>query len=281
MTFADALATPGPLLAAFEVPIDREGDVALYALHERPVFLARATFDAGRRKALASDLRARGVRVGAWARHDDHLWCAEERSFTVWSLGHGLELACRDGEIPYRENRETIHAPWVVAIVPYASDDRIFRGVRVETCEGAGEDVVVDESVAAGADPTYNADNLAIDAEWTFHLAKALTAWVDVYKKRVHAELHALGVARESIVVERALMEGGKFSPKRTLDYLRSYAAVYQRELDAAWSFSREWNAPLDDVSDKGDEYHENVRRAREGIELLEKITENVGDSGT
>ena len=83
-------------------------------------------------------------------------------------------------------------------------------------------------------------------------------------------QLRALGLDGSPVIAESAEMDGDRFDPVKTLARLRTRLEFYERELEAMYAFAAKWNAPMEEVTDKDDEYREAAARLRSGIALLE-----------
>jgi hypothetical protein len=177
MTFEQALSAPGPLVAVWEAWATQSNrTVLVYSVRSRPTRLAETTVPEAARAALSNELHQRGVRQGTYAPLKDHFWCADEQGFALWSMA-GLELEGKAGEL-HLPDRRRITSAQVRAVVSFVDGDMVRRGVRLELNNGASAVVAHDEDPAALADPTYNVDNLALDASWARHLGAALAGWL-------------------------------------------------------------------------------------------------------
>jgi len=83
-------------------------------------------------------------------------------------------------------------------------------------------------------------------------------------------QLLALGLDGSPVIAESAEFDGDRFSPTKTLARLRVWLAHYERELEEMYAFAAKWKAPIEEVTDKHDEYREAAARLRVGIALLE-----------
>ena len=83
-------------------------------------------------------------------------------------------------------------------------------------------------------------------------------------------QLRALGLDDAPVIAESAEMDGDRFDPIKTLARLRTRLEFYERELQEMYAFAAKWNAPMEEVTDKDDEYREAATRLRAGIARLE-----------
>jgi hypothetical protein len=175
-----ALGQPGPLVAAWETWTERDDrGLGIFSVEPGPLReLASTRVPESERAALTDSLRLRGVRIGAHDPRNEHVWCADERGFALWSqqgiraAGSEAELRLAGGPIVRKER--------IRAVVSFVDEPLVHRGVRLDLIDGAKIVVAEEEDAAPLADPTYNRDNLAIDASWARYLGAALAAWLRV-----------------------------------------------------------------------------------------------------
>jgi hypothetical protein len=176
-TVEEALTHDGPLLAVWDDSTTPETLFVYDIASGRPERLA-FTRDAALDKAgLTASLRSRGVMVGA--AHGSELVWVEDDGFLVWSRagvvaeGHALGLWLADGR--------TLRKPDVVRVISFFDEDAPgHRGVEVELKDGTSAVVVEEHDPAAELDPTYNLENVMIDAAWATFLGRALAGWLGV-----------------------------------------------------------------------------------------------------
>jgi len=177
MTLEQALATPGPLVAAWEGWTSRaDRTLLVYSVQSKPSKLAEAAVPEPERDALSRDLRKRGVRIGTWVPLSDRFWCSDEQGFALWSLTR-LEADGRNGDLQLADGRH-VSAAQVRTVTSFVEDGMTHRGVRLELADGSSIVVADEEDSAPLADPTYNRDNLSIDAAWASYLGAALAKWL-------------------------------------------------------------------------------------------------------
>jgi hypothetical protein len=81
-------------------------------------------------------------------------------------------------------------------------------------------------------------------------------------------------------VVERqAVMVGGDVDLTATLDRLQSDLDYCERQSGAAGDFGDTWGAPMDDVTDRLDEYAEGAARNRAGVLHIRSVLEALAAS--
>jgi hypothetical protein len=170
------LAEPGPLVVAWETWMTGSDHAATaFAVQGPPRTLGKWRVPMTEQAAVTAQLRRLGVRVGLHDPRNEHVWCADEDGFALWSAkclvaeGHSTEL---------RLDGRTVPADTVASVVSFVDDTKVVRGVRLDLVDGTTTELARDEDSAPLADPTYNADNLAIDASWARHLGVALAAWL-------------------------------------------------------------------------------------------------------
>jgi hypothetical protein len=176
-TIDEALTTPGPLVAAWECWTARPTrTLVLYSVRSTPKLLARIEVSEAESYAKSTELARRGVRVGAYAPLSDRFWCVDREGFALWSMTR-LELEGKGGELFFADGRR-VRGAEVRAVTPFVENDMLHRGVRLELVDGSSVVIADEEDSAPLADPTYNRDNLAIDAAWTEYLGAALAKWL-------------------------------------------------------------------------------------------------------
>jgi hypothetical protein len=74
------------------------------------------------------------------------------------------------------------------------------------------------------------------------------------------------------ILEKTAVMVGGAVDLTATLARLEGTMKFYEGEMNAAYAFSRQWNAPMDDVTDRMGEYAEGVRTYGDAVRRVRAI---------
>jgi|GEM_PF-5527593 len=179
-TFDQALESPGPLLAAWDLtPWKGRRTLTLFSLDEdRARALAYSDVVTGDEEALAAPLRARGLAIGEYDSRCDFVWLKEAGGVTVWGphgcvlRAHGETLTLASGRTLARGVLERVHTR--------ATDDYVMRGVRAVLWSGEVVELVRDVSATAAADPTYSRNELLYDTEWAGALAAAVAQWAGV-----------------------------------------------------------------------------------------------------
>jgi hypothetical protein len=180
MTIDEALAHPGPLLAAWDLTV-RGGrrTLTLFSLaDDRALALAHDAVPEAGMDAATAPLRARGIPIGACDGFCDFVWLGDADRFAVWGP-HGRELDARGGTLALAGGR-TLARGELERVYAYADDDYVERGVRARLRSGEEIGLVRDVSATAAADPTYSRNELLYDTEWAGAIAAAVAAWAGV-----------------------------------------------------------------------------------------------------
>ena len=74
------------------------------------------------------------------------------------------------------------------------------------------------------------------------------------------------------VVEERAVIVDGRIDLAATLRALERASDFYRRELSAMESFAQTWKAPMDDVSDRHDEYRERADELATAIDHVRSV---------
>lgn len=180
LSFDEALAHPGPLLAAWDLTAWKgERTLALFSLTEdRAVALSHRGAAPGREAAAEAPLRARGIPVGACDSGCDFVWLEGAEGVTVWGP-HGRVLMARGDALTLAGGR-TIPRAELERIRTYAADGSVERGVRARLRSGGEVHLVRDVSASAAADPTYGRNELLYETEWAGAIASAVARWAGV-----------------------------------------------------------------------------------------------------
>ncbi|MCP3138059.1 hypothetical protein [Pyxidicoccus xibeiensis] len=179
ITVEEASRHPGERVAAWDAGAVGHEWLGIYAASDAGVKLLafERTDRAGRLRRIAA-LEPRGVRIGK-TYGGEYVWAiVDGRNLVAWNLDARLFAA----------NRSTVQVG--ASVFPAANITRVtswvdpvdlgHRGISVER---AGEPPVVlveERDPASALDPTYNRDNLALDAAWASSLGRDLALWLGV-----------------------------------------------------------------------------------------------------
>lgn len=177
MTILEALASPGPLIAAWDEGRTKEPWLGVYSVAGpgRPRLLAHESVPAGEREPRTATLRARGVRIGSVAGHGPAIWSVAD-DFRIWHEG-GVVVATHNA---LRVGDRSLTSDRIAGVATFVEDDRSHRGVRLDLTDGTSIVLTDERDAAAEMDPTYGWDNLAVDAFWASMLGKQLAEWLHV-----------------------------------------------------------------------------------------------------
>ena len=149
MTLDEALATPGPLVAAWESWTARaDRALIVFSVRSKVTLVATIAMPNAERDQLSEELRRRGVRVGTFSPHDDHFWCVDEQGFTLWSMSAGLELEGKAGDLKLADGRRA-SAPQIRSVTSFVENEMVARGVRLDLVDGSSLIVARDEDLAS------------------------------------------------------------------------------------------------------------------------------------
>ncbi len=162
--FENALADPGPLLAAFDY--DQVGRVRLLRMSEDTlVALAETSVSKEERESLVDALLARNVRIGGMYASADFTWVADDAGMAVWRSN---ELVASRATPPANAGAVVIHLDRV---------EEGLRSVRYALLDGGCDQVAVHDDPMARLDPGYNGNDLFLDTMWAYWLAEHLAIW--------------------------------------------------------------------------------------------------------
>jgi len=164
--FDEALAAPGPLLAAWDEEDNTRTRLGLFSVADDHVTeLAQTNVPHDQREDLVDRLVARKIRIGAQYGGKVFTWVADDESFAVWS---GSELVASG-------TRTTKSVSGVTIFVD--PDDQGHRGVRLTLASGRSELVVEEHDPTPRIDPAYGDDELLLDTLWAKYLGTHLALW--------------------------------------------------------------------------------------------------------
>lgn len=183
MTIDEALQQPGFLIAAWDAAAVGHDWLGIYraegAAGEGGVkLLAFERLDAAGRARRTADLTARGTCIGATS-GGEYVWAiVDGQRFTAWNLRARLFAATKD-DVEVGTTRVPVAD---VARVTSFLDPRDLghRGVRVDRASGGAAVLAEEHDPTPEMDPTYNRDNVAIDAAWASALGRELARWLAV-----------------------------------------------------------------------------------------------------
>jgi len=178
MTVDEALRQPGELVAAWDGTASDAEWVGIYAASDAGVkLLGHERTDKAGRKRRTDELTRRGIRIGE-TYGGEFVWGNDGRELVAWSSKQRL-FAATQRAIKLRG--ETVPVASVTRVASWVDRfDLGFRGVGVERRGEAPVVLAEERDPTPSLDPTYNRDNLAIDAAWASALGRALAAWIGV-----------------------------------------------------------------------------------------------------
>jgi hypothetical protein len=172
MNVDEALQQLGQLVAAWDEDSD-DNWLGIYVASDRGVKLLAHERNAG--AARRAELVARKLPVGSTV-GGEYVWAVVGDQLTIWNFKARLSVAGKTEVVA--GGRRVADATRVVAFVD--ANDLGHRGVRVESASGAALVAAEEHDPAAEMDPTYNRDNLIIDAAWANSFGRTLAKWLGV-----------------------------------------------------------------------------------------------------
>jgi hypothetical protein len=139
--------------------------------------LGTLTLGDAERAAADARLAASGAQPGARDPHFPLVWQADRERFVLWSK-EGKLAEVSAGELHLGEGRTPVAD--IETVESFLDSSWVHRGVQLVLRNGSRVVVARDEDPAPLADPTYNRDNLAIDAAWAEFLGAALAKFLGV-----------------------------------------------------------------------------------------------------
>jgi hypothetical protein len=177
MSIEQALAQPGPMVAAWNLDLEADGTraLAVYDVSKGMERVAWRKHAEAEVPGITEALAARGVVTGRYDSYRPLMWRSTGDAVEAWNED-GLALQARDGVIiDAIDRRFPVSA--LRAIVGYVEEDMVDRGIQVELLDGKRQTVVYQLSAPASADPTYNRNDLLMDSGWVSALGRELAGW--------------------------------------------------------------------------------------------------------
>jgi hypothetical protein len=170
---------PGHILVAWDYSSRHVGAIGVYDIGPGGArYVAGDTVAASRRASFEADLRRRGVRIGCTYASNEFVWVTDDLGFAVWSLSDVRAESTLTG---IRASGKVFARSAVAAIVSFlAPGDLGHRGVAAELGDGSTVVLVDERDAAADLDPTYNIEDVMIDAAWATYLGRDLAANLNV-----------------------------------------------------------------------------------------------------
>lgn len=177
MTFEEAIAAPGRKVQAWVDEVRDGRRVAMiYRLGgggaER---LAWRPVPEGERSAVTADLEARGLAVAGYDFFSGFIWVATDAGVEVYHRnGKVLEAT---GDRATIEDGRVIPRSEIAAVIAFANDDYVYRGVKAALRSGQEVPLVTEASSAAMGDPTYSRNELLVETTWAGIIGHAIAIW--------------------------------------------------------------------------------------------------------
>jgi hypothetical protein len=176
MTFEEALAEPGRKVQASGEDNDGQRVVTIYSLSSGGANeLAATTVSAAEHDALVATLTARGCERAetefltriVWIINADGVEVYDKRRKQFEAAGDRATL--KDGRIIERSD--------FAQIFSWAAEEYAHRGIKATLRSGDEVELVIEISLAATGDPSYNRNDLLFDSGWCTTLGRAIASW--------------------------------------------------------------------------------------------------------
>jgi len=177
MTFEEAITTPGHKFQAWGDEVKDGKRVAMiYRLGEGGAEqLAWRQVPEDERGAVMTDLDARGIAVAGYDFYSGFVWVTTDAGLEVYDRKRKVLEATGDcatvadgGVIPRSE---------IAAVIAFANDDYVYRGVKAALRSGQEIPLVTEASGAAMGDPTYSRNELLVETVWAGIIGRAIASW--------------------------------------------------------------------------------------------------------
>lgn len=177
MTFEEAITAPG---RKFQVSGSRVKDgkrtVMIYALNENGAKqLGFTHVPVAEHDATVEELTKRGLAIAETDWFCDFVWYVNADGVSVYDSEH-LVFEGR-GNSATLEDSSVIRRDQFVKVIAFASEDYIYRGVRVALRSGEEIPVVTEAAASAMGDPTYSRNELLNETGWAARIAVAIANW--------------------------------------------------------------------------------------------------------
>ncbi len=177
MTFEEAITAPGRTFQAWVDEVrDGQRAVMIYRLDERGAEqLAWQKVDEQERGAFTAELAARGLALAEYDFFSGFVWVTTDAGVEVYHRrGKVLEAT---GELARLEDGRVFPRSEIAAVIAFAEDDYVYRGVRAALRSGEQIPLVTEASLGPMGDPTYTRNELLFETGWAVMIGRSIAEW--------------------------------------------------------------------------------------------------------
>jgi hypothetical protein len=177
MTFDEAVAAPGRKFQAWGDEVrDGERAAMIYRLGEGGAEqLAWRHVPEEERSAVMAELRARGLALAEYDFFSGFVWVTTDAGVEVHH--HKGKVLEATADRATRANGQVVLRSEIVAVIAFADDDYIYRGVKAVLRSGEHVPLVTEASLAPSGDPTYSRNELLFETGWAVMIGRDLASW--------------------------------------------------------------------------------------------------------
>ncbi len=178
MTFEEAICAPGRKFQAWGDEVkDGKRAAMIYRLGEGGAEqLAGRHVVEEERGGVTSDLLARGIAVAEYDFFSGFVWVVTDAGVEVYHPRRGKVLEATGDRATIADGR-VIPRSEIAALIAFADDDYVYRGVRAVLRSGQAISLVAESSLAPMGDPTYSRNELLFETGWAALIGRALADW--------------------------------------------------------------------------------------------------------
>jgi len=176
MTFEEALAVPGRKLQTSREANAGERVVTIYGLSSGGAKeLAARTVSTAEHAALVAELRGRGCELAESELLTRVVWVVTADGVEVYDGrckqfdAAGDRATLKDGRVVGRSD--------FAQVFSWAAEEYAHRGIKATLRSGEEVELVIEISLAATGDPTYNRNDLLFDSGWCTTLGRVIASW--------------------------------------------------------------------------------------------------------
>lgn len=179
MTFEQAIAAPGRLVQAWDRELDGRRVAMIYRLGDGGAEqLAWRYVPEAEHGAVMAALGARGLAEAQYDSYSGFVWFESAAGVEV-SHRTGKQLVAT-GDLATLADGRTIPRFELAAVIAFATDDYVSRGVKVALRSGEEIKLVTEASMHAMGDPTYSRNDLFVETLWAAVIGRAIARWAGV-----------------------------------------------------------------------------------------------------
>jgi len=176
--FSEALAATSPKVLAWRITPPEPGQrtLSMFSLESGgAVQVAWRRHPEADVQKVTTELIENGHRVGKYDDFCDFVWLVEPQGVTVWGEDE-LSLVAKEQQIQLGDG-QTLARDAIDAVIGYADEDYLGRGLRARLTDGQIVDLVLERSWSALADPTYSRNELLFETSWVGEIGSVIATW--------------------------------------------------------------------------------------------------------